>query len=138
LFWFKVGVRDGLQNEKKIIPVDVKVELAKRLVASGINYVEAGSFVSPKWVPQMAATDEVFAQLQKCNFPDTVTFAGLTPNMKGLEGAIASKVKEVAVFSAASEAFSMKNTNVSIAGSLERQGEVAAKALELGAQSQYY
>ena len=108
------------------------MELAKRLVVAGINYIEAGSFVSPKWVPQMASTDQVFAELQKYNFPETVTFAGLTPNMKGLEGAIASNVKEVAVFSAASEAFSMKNTNVTIAGSLDRQREVATKALELG------
>lgn len=127
-----MGVRDGLQNEKKVIPVEVKVELAKRLIATGIQYVEAGSFVSPKWVPQMAATDKVFDELQKCNFSSDITLAGLTPNMKGLEGAIASNVKEVAVFSAASEAFSMKNTNIDIAGSLERQGEVAAKALELG------
>lgn len=129
----EVGARDGLQNEKKVIPLEVKVELIKKLVGAGLTYVEAGSFVSPKWVPQMANSGEVFRELS--SFIDAnpkVTFAGLTPNMKGLEGALEASCKEVAVFAAASESFSKKNINMTIEQSMSKQGEVASSALAAG------
>ncbi len=113
----EVGPRDGLQNEKQPISVADKVRLVDDLSAAGLEYIEVGSFVSPKWVPQMAGSAEVFAQIrQKAG----VTYAALTPNMQGFEAAMLAGVKEVAVFAAASEAFSQKNINCSIAESLER------------------
>ena len=129
----EVGPRDGLQNEKLAVDVDTKVELIQRLADSGLSYIEAGSFVSPKWIPQMAGSDEVFAQLS-INPPTdaAVTYAALTPNMQGLERAIACGVKEVAVFAAASESFSQKNINCSIAESIERFTLVAEQALANG------
>ncbi len=113
----EVGPRDGLQNEKQPISVADKVRLVDDLSAAGLEYVEVGSFVSPKWVPQMAGSAEVFAQIQQ---KAGVTYAALTPNMQGFEAAMLAGVKEVAVFAAASEAFSQKNINCSIAESLER------------------
>ncbi|EIK53183.1 hydroxymethylglutaryl-CoA lyase [Stutzerimonas stutzeri TS44] len=113
----EVGPRDGLQNEQQPISVADKVRLVDDLSAAGLAYIEVGSFVSPKWVPQMAGSAEVFAQIQR---KAGVTYAALTPNMKGLEAAIEAGVKEVAVFGAASEAFSQKNINCSIAESLAR------------------
>ena len=101
----EVGPRDGLQNEKVAVDVDTKVELVGRLTDAGLRTIEAGSFVSPKWVPQMAGSDEVFARLPA---QGNTTYAALTPNMQGLERAIACGVKEVAVFAAASESFSQK------------------------------
>ncbi|MGE8360178.1 hydroxymethylglutaryl-CoA lyase [Pseudomonas sp.] len=113
----EVGPRDGLQNEKQPISVADKVRLTDDLSAAGLGYIEVGSFVSPKWVPQMAGSAEVFAGIQR---KPGVTYAALAPNMKGLEAALEAKVEEVAVFAAASEAFSQKNINCSIAESLER------------------
>ena len=113
----EVGPRDGLQNERQPISVADKVRLVNDLSAAGLSYIEVGSFVSPKWVPQMAGSAEVFAQIQR---KAGGTYAALTPNMKGLEAAIEAGVKEVAVFGAASEAFSQKNINCSIAESLAR------------------
>lgn len=113
----EVGPRDGLQNEKQPISVADKVRLVDDLTAAGLSYIEVGSFVSPKWVPQMAGSVEVFAGIQR---QPGVTYAALTPNLKGLEAALEVKVEEVAVFAAASEAFSQKNINCSIAGSLAR------------------
>ena len=113
----EVGPRDGLQNEKQPISVADKVRLVDDLTAAGLSYIEVGSFVSPKWVPQMAGSAEVFAGIQR---QPGVTYAALTPNLKGLEAALEVKVEEVAVFAAASEAFSQKNINCSIAGSLAR------------------
>ncbi|QEY62573.1 hydroxymethylglutaryl-CoA lyase [Metapseudomonas lalkuanensis] len=123
----EVGPRDGLQNEKQPISVADKVRLVDDLTAAGLGYVEVGSFVSPKWVPQMAGSAEVFAQIQR---KAGVTYAALAPNLKGFEAAVESGVKEVAVFAAASESFSQKNINCSIAESLERFVPVmeAAKA----------
>ncbi|WP_271407906.1 hydroxymethylglutaryl-CoA lyase [Pseudomonas sp. Q1-7] len=123
----EVGPRDGLQNEKQPISVADKVRLVDDLTAAGLGYVEVGSFVSPKWVPQMAGSAEVFAQIQR---KAGVTYAALAPNLKGFEAALEAGVKEVAVFAAASEAFSQKNINCSIAESLERFVPVmeAAKA----------
>ena len=113
----EVGPRDGLQNERQPISVADKVRLVNDLSAAGLSYIEVGSFVSPKWVPQMAGSAEVFAQIER---KAGVTYAALTPNLKGLEAAIAAGVDEVAVFAAASEAFSQKNINCSIAESLAR------------------
>ena len=113
----EVGPRDGLQNEKQPISVADKVRLVDDLTAAGLSYIEVGSFVSPKWVPQMAGSAEVFAGIQR---QAGVTYAALTPNLKGLEAALEAKVENVAVFAAASEAFSQKNINCSIADSLQR------------------
>jgi hydroxymethylglutaryl-CoA lyase len=113
----EVGPRDGLQNEKQPISVADKVRLTDDLSAAGLGYIEVGSFVSPKWVPQMAGSAEVFAGIQQ---KPGVVYGALTPNLKGFEAAIEAGVKEVAIFAAASEAFSQKNINCSIAESLER------------------
>lgn len=113
----EVGPRDGLQNEKQPISVADKVRLVDDLTAAGLSYVEVGSFVSPKWVPQMAGSAEVFAGIER---KPGVTYAALTPNLKGFEAALEAKVEEVAVFAAASEAFSQENINCSIAESLQR------------------
>lgn len=123
----EVGPRDGLQNEKQIVDVSTKVELVERLAAAGCKIVEAGAFVSPKWVPQMAASDEVMAKIKRL---PGVSYPVLTPNLKGYEGARAAKADMVAVFGAASESFSQKNINCSIPESLERFTPVidAAKA----------
>lgn len=113
----EVGPRDGLQNEKQPIDVDTKVGLIERLVAAGVTHIEAASFVSPKWVPQMAGSAEVMARLPRR--PD-VHYSALAPNLKGLEAAMAAGCEEVAVFGAASESFSQRNINCSIRESLER------------------
>ncbi|MCS3835722.1 hydroxymethylglutaryl-CoA lyase [Pseudomonas sp. JAI111] len=113
----EVGPRDGLQNEKQPIGVNDKIHLINQLSASGLGYIEVGSFVSPQWVPQMAGSAEVFAGIEQ---RDGVIYAALTPNLKGLEGAIAAGVKEIAVFAAASESFSQRNINCSIAQSIQR------------------
>ncbi len=123
----EVGPRDGLQNEQQPISVADKVRLVDDLSAAGLSYIEVGSFVSPKWVPQMAGSAEVFAQIQR---KAGVTYAALTPNMKGLEAAAEAGVKEVAVFGAASEAFSQKNINCSIAESLARFAPLMEAARE--------
>ena len=123
----EVGPRDGLQNEKEPISVADKVRLTDDLSAAGLSYIEVGSFVSPKWVPQMAGSAEVFAGIHK---KPGVVYGALTPNLKGFEAAVEAGVREVAVFAAASEAFSQKNINCSIAESLARFVPVieAAKA----------
>ena len=113
----EVGPRDGLQNEKQPLAVADKVRLVDDLSAAGLSYIEVGSFVSPTWVPQMAGSAEVFAGIAR---RPGVVYAALTPNLKGLEAAIAAGVDEVAVFAAASEAFSQKNINCSIDESLAR------------------
>jgi hydroxymethylglutaryl-CoA lyase len=113
----EVGPRDGLQNEPLPISVADKVMLVDALSDAGLSYIEVGSFVSPKWVPQMAGSAEVFAQIQR---KPGVTYAALAPNVRGLEDALAAGVKEVAVFAAASEAFSQRNINCSISESLAR------------------
>lgn len=113
----EVGPRDGLQNEAQPISIVDKVQLVDELTASGLGYIEVGSFVSPEWVPQMAGSAEVFAGIQRR--PD-VTYAALAPNFRGFEDALAAGAKEVAVFAAASETFSQRNINCSISESLER------------------
>ncbi len=114
---FEVGARDGLQNEQTPVPTNIKVELIERLVDAGATAIETGSFVSPKWVPQMADTADVMDSVTRY---DNVTYAVLTPNMRGYEGAVSSKTDEIEIFSAASELFNQKNINCSIAESLER------------------
>ena len=113
----EVGPRDGLQNEKQVIALAAKLQLIDELAAAGLTYIEAGSFVSPKWVPQMADSQQLFQQLTK---HVGVTYSALTPNMQGLQSALNAKVDEVAIFGAASESFSMRNINCSIAESLLR------------------
>jgi hydroxymethylglutaryl-CoA lyase len=112
-----VGPRDGLQNEKAEVPTQVKVELIERLADAGLQAVEATAFVSPKWVPQMADHTEVMERIRR---KPGVGYPVLAPNLKGFEAALAAGAKEVAIFGAASEAFSRKNINCSIAESLER------------------
>jgi len=113
----EVGPRDGLQNEKQNVPAALKIELIARLGAAGLKAIEVTSFVSPKWVPQMADNVEVMAGIARL---EGVAYPVLTPNMKGLEAALAAGATEVAVFGAASEAFSQKNINCSVSESLER------------------
>ncbi|WEJ74503.1 hydroxymethylglutaryl-CoA lyase [Pseudomonas sp. PSE14] len=131
----EVGPRDGLQNEKQPIAVADKVRLVDDLTAAGLTYIEVGSFVSPKWVPQMAGSAEVFAGIQQ---KAGVTYAALAPNLKGFEAALESQVKEVAVFAAASEAFSQKNINCSIKESLERFIPVMEAARQHGVRVRGY
>lgn len=125
----EVGPRDGLQNEKEFVATDTKVELVNRLVEAGAPKIEAASFVSPKWVPQMADATEVMQGIER---NPKVVYAALTPNIRGLEGALANGVNEVVIFGAASEAFSQKNINCSIAESIERFRDVARLAKEAG------
>jgi hydroxymethylglutaryl-CoA lyase len=121
----EVGPRDGLQNEAKALSIDDKLQLLEMLSAAGLNYIEAGSFVNPKWVPQMAGSDELFSRLQK---KSGVTYAALVPNLQGFERALAAGADEVAVFTAASESFSQKNTHCSIAKGLQRFEPILAAA----------
>lgn len=121
----EVGPRDGLQNEKQAIATSTKIQLVNNLVDAGLSYIEAGSFVNPKWVPQMADSGEVFAGIKR---KPGVTYAALTPNLQGYERAIAVNANEVAIFAAASEAFSQKNINCSIAESLQRFETLTATA----------
>ncbi|MBK8688067.1 MAG: hydroxymethylglutaryl-CoA lyase [Betaproteobacteria bacterium] len=125
----EVGPRDGLQNEKATVPTDVKVAFIDRLAAAGLRAIEATSFVSPKWVPQMADAANVMACIAR---RPGVVYSVLVPNMKGFEGALAAKADEVVVFGAASEAFSQRNINCGIAESIERFRPVAAAALAAG------
>jgi hydroxymethylglutaryl-CoA lyase len=125
----EVGPRDGLQNEKQQVDAAVKVELVHRLQAAGLREIEVTSFVSPKWVPQMADNAEVMAGVQRRS---NVRYSVLTPNLKGLEAALASKPDEIVVFGAASEAFSQRNINCSIEESIERFRPVVAAAHEHG------
>jgi hydroxymethylglutaryl-CoA lyase len=122
----EVGPRDGLQNERQPIAPEIKARLIDLLTEAGVSYIEAGSFVSPKAIPQMAGSDEVFAGIAR---RAGVTYAALTPNMRGYDQAIAAGADEVAVFSAASEAFNQRNINCSIAESLSRFEPVLAAAL---------
>ena len=124
-----VGPRDGLQNEKQMIPAEVKIELVDRLTDAGVKNIEVTSFVSPKWVPQMADGTEVMARIRR---QPGVVYSVLTPNMKGFEGAAAAKADEIVVFGAASEAFSQKNINCSIAESIERFAPVSEAARAQG------
>ena len=124
-----VGPRDGLQDEAQPVPAAVKVELVHRLQAAGLQEIEVTSFVSPKWVPQMADNAVVMAGLER---PAGVRYSVLTPNLQGFEAAVQTRPDEIVVFGAASEAFSQKNINCSIAESIERFAPVVQAALDAG------
>jgi hydroxymethylglutaryl-CoA lyase len=125
----EVGPRDGLQNELGFVPTETKVSLIHKLADCGLSMIEAGAFVSPKWVPQMADGADVFAAIEK---KPGVVYSAFTPNMKGLEAAMAAGVEEIAVFVAGSESFSKKNTNCTIAESIERFLPLCDVALKTG------
>lgn len=131
----EVGPRDGLQNEALIVPTAVKIELIDRLTEAGLSVIEAGSFVSPKWVPQMADTAQVLAGIRR---RPGVSYPVLVPNLRGLQAALAAGVEEIAVFSAATETFSRKNTNCSIAEGLARFAQVSNAALRQGMRVRGY
>ncbi len=131
----EVGPRDGLQNEATLVPEAVKVDLIARLAAAGLRTIEAGSFVAPKWVPQMAGSAEV---LKAAPRKPGVSYPVLVPNMKGFEAALAAGAQEVAVFAAASEAFSQKNINCSITESLARFAPVMEAARAAGVRVRGY
>ncbi|MDR1076197.1 MAG: hydroxymethylglutaryl-CoA lyase [Xanthomonadaceae bacterium] len=131
----EVSPRDGLQNEKRPVAIEDRLRLIDDLGAAGLRYIEAGSFVSPQWVPQMAGSDELFARLSR---RPGITYAALTPNMRGFEAALAAGIEEVAVFAAASESFSQKNINCSIAESLDRFAPVIEAAGQHGIRVRGY
>ena len=122
---FEMGPRDGLQNEKRLIPAAEKIALVDMLSRAGFRRIEVTSFVSPKWVPQMADAAEVMAGITRT---PGISYAALTPNMKGYEGARAASASEIAIFASASEGFSRANLNCTIAESLERLAPVVAAA----------
>jgi len=131
----EVGPRDGLQNESVTVPAEVKVALVEKLADAGLSVIEAGAFVSPKWVPQMATSGEVFKQIEKLA---GVSYPMLVPNLKGLELAHAVGVQEIALFAAATETFSQKNTNCSIAESIDRFDAVIERAQDFGIKVRGY
>lgn len=131
----EVGARDGLQNEKLTLSPQIRVQLLQRLADAGLQTLEAGAFVSPRWVPQMAGSDEVFKALP---VRPGVTWTALVPNLKGLQAAIAAGCQEVAVFAAASEAFSQKNLNCSIEQSLRQYQQVMVRARDAGIRVRGY
>ena len=124
-----VGPRDGLQNEKQPVSTEAKIELVHRLQAAGLKAIEVTSFVSPKWVPQMADNAQVMAGLQR---QSDVVYSVLTPNLQGLQAALPSRPDEIVVFGAASEAFSQRNINCSVAESIERFAPVVEAARAAG------
>lgn len=131
----EVGPRDGLQNEKVTVPAEAKVEYITALADAGLKVIEAGAFVSPKWVPQMADTAEVFREIPK---DPGVEYPVLVPNMKGLERAIEAGVKSIAIFTAASDTFNKRNINMSIAESFANYTPVVAKARAEGMRVRGY
>lgn len=131
----EVGPRDGLQNEQQIIDTSIKLELIERLVAAGLRHIEVTAFVSPKWIPQMADQTTV---MQGVKHHADVCYSVLTPNLQGFEAAVAAGAKEVAIFAAASETFSRRNINASIAQSLERFIPVIELALKTGIKIRGY
>ena len=131
----EVGPRDGLQNEPQVLPVEARIDLVRQLADAGLRHIEAGAFVSPRWVPQMAGSDEV---LRRLGHRPGVRFSALVPNLVGLEAALAAGCEEVAVFAAASEAFSQRNINCSIDDSLLRFEPVLALARERGVRVRGY
>ncbi|WP_107850753.1 hydroxymethylglutaryl-CoA lyase [Oceanimonas marisflavi] len=131
----EVGPRDGLQNEPARVPTNIKIGLVERLADCGLTHIEAASFVSPKWVPQMADGGEVLTGIHR---KDGVVYSALTPNLQGLKAALAAGADEVAVFTAASESFCQKNINCSVAESLERFTPVLQLARERGLRVRGY
>src|SRR5437763_8471309 len=132
---YEVSLREGLQNEAKMLSVESKKQLLAALVSTGLQRIELTSFVSPRWIPQLADADELARQVKA---PPGVTFGALVPNAKGLERARAAGLSEIAVFMSASETHNRKNTNRSIEGSLEAFQEVVPPALEAGMRVRAY
>ena len=132
----EVGPRDGLQNIDQIVPTSVKIDLIRRLASTGLQVIEATSFVSPKWIPQLADGAEVMRAIQPLvtSTPTKIRYSVLVPNVKGLEAARRAGAKEVGVFVSATEGFSQKNQNCSIAQALTRAREVAERAIPQGIQ----
>ncbi len=124
----EVGPRDGLQNEAKTLPVQWRVRFVEKLAAAGLRRIEAGAFVSPKWVPQMQGSTDVFLALNEKKWPKDMRFSALTPNLHGFEQALKAGVTEVAIFGAVSESFSRKNINCTVDESFERFDEVVKAA----------
>ena len=131
----EVGPRDGLQNEPNIIPTDAKIEFINDLSKTGLSVIEAGSMVSPTWVPQLADSEDVLRNIDQ---DPNIMYPVLIPNLKGLERAMAANVKHIAVFTAASETFSQKNTNCSINESLARIQQITEKAKPLNINIRAY
>jgi isopropylmalate/homocitrate/citramalate synthase len=131
----EVGPRDGLQNEKVVIPLQAKVAYIEALGDAGLKVIEAGAFVSPKWVPQMADTADVYAEIPK---DPGVEYPVLVPNMKGLERAVESGVKSIAIFTASSDTFNKRNINMTIDESFENYAPVAARAIDEGMRVRGY
>ena len=131
----EVGPRDGLQNESSTVPAEIKIRLIEMLADAGLPVVESGAFVSPKWVPQMATSSEVFQQIERRT---NVSYPMLVPNLKGLELALDAGVEEIALFAAATETFSQKNTNCSIAESIDRFNAVIDQAQGTGLKIRGY
>jgi hydroxymethylglutaryl-CoA lyase len=131
----EVGPRDGLQNESSVVPTQARVDYITALSDAGLKVIEAGAFVSPKWVPQMAGTAEVYAEIPK---DPGVEYPVLVPNMKGLERAIEAGVKSIAIFTAASDTFNKRNINMSIDESFENYAPVAVRAREEGMRVRGY
>lgn len=131
----EVGPRDGLQNEKELLPAQVKIQLIDKLVAAGLKRVEATSFVNPRWIPQLADAEEV---LQGINRPEDVRFSALVPNVRGMERARASGLMEIALFMSASETHNVKNINKSMEETFPVLREVAREALALGMRVRGY
>ena len=131
----EVGPRDGLQNETSTVPAEIKIQLIEMLADTGLPVVESGAFVSPKWVPQMATSGEVFQRIER---RANVSYPILVPNLKGLELALAAGVEEIALFAAATETFSQKNTNCSIAESIDRFNAVIDQAQAAGLKIRGY
>ncbi|MFT6735330.1 MAG: hydroxymethylglutaryl-CoA lyase, partial [Polaribacter sp.] len=132
----EVGVRDGLQNEPQTVPVDVKIKLIELLAESGLSVIEATSFVSPKWVPQLSDHQSILKSINSNEYlsslKNAINYPVLTPNMKGFENAVSAGAKEVAIFAAASEAFSKNNINCSIDESIDRFIPILEKAKDIG------
>ena len=133
----EVGPRDGLQNEKQDIPTPTKLELIRRLEQAGLKHIESAAFVSPKWVPQMADHTQVMEAVMRNRKAD-ISYPVLVPNLKGFEAAMAAGVEEIAIFAAASEAFSQKNINCSISESLDRFVPVITAAKAAGIKVRGY
>lgn len=128
----EVGPRDGLQNIKTKVDTSTKIELIQRLADCGLRHIEATSFVAPKWIPQLADSQEVMNEINARGLPQTIQFPVLTPNMKGFERAQQSNAQESVVFASASEGFSWKNTNCSVAEAMNRAEEVVRASLAAG------
>ncbi len=131
----EVGPRDGLQNESRTVSVGLRIALIEKLADAGLRTIEAGSFVSPKWVPQMADTDQVLAGLRR---REDVSYPVLVPNTQGLDAALAAGAKEIAVFTAASDAFNQRNVNATVSESLQRLAPVVLTAIGSGLRVRAY